>query len=44
MKRYTSYDEDFFSEIATLELHLSEEPSLLGMAEYLQIVGRRKSF
>lgn len=38
----TSYDEDFFSEIATLELHLSEEPSLLGMAEYLQIVGRRR--
>lgn len=37
----TEYDDKFFSEIRELELHLSEEPSLLGLAEYLQIVGRK---
>lgn len=37
----TNYDPKFFSKIADIELHLSEEPSLLGMAEYLQIVGRK---
>jgi len=39
----TDYDDKFFSDIRDIELHLSEEPSLLGMAEYLQIVGRKKS-
>lgn len=38
-----SADEEFLSDMAALELHLSEEPSLLGMAEYLQIVGIKKS-
>ena len=37
----TDYDDKFFSDIRDIELHLSEEPSLLGMAEYLQIVGRK---
>ena len=36
-----NYDDKFFSEIADIELHLSEEPSLLGMAEYLQIIGEK---
>ena len=35
------FDDKFFSEIRDLELHLSEEPSLLGLAEYLQIVGKK---
>lgn len=37
----TDYDDKFFSKIADIELHLSEKPSLLGMAEYLQIVGKK---
>jgi hypothetical protein len=35
----TNYDDKFFSELADMELHLSEDPSLSGIAEYLQIVG-----
>ena len=35
----TKYDEKFFSEIKSMELYLSEEPAILGYAEYLQIVG-----
>jgi len=34
----TNYDDTFFSKLAEMELYLSEVPSLLGMAEYLQIV------
>jgi len=35
------YDDKLFSNIRDIELHLSEEPTLLGMAEYLQIIGRK---
>jgi len=38
----TDYDDKFFSELADLELYLSEEQSLSGMAEYLQIVGKKQ--
>jgi len=37
----TDYDETFFSNLAAMELCLSEDPSLLGMAEYLQIAGEK---
>jgi len=37
----TNYGDKFFSGIADIELRLSEESSLLGMAEYLQIVGKK---
>jgi len=37
----TNYGDKFFSGIADMELRLSEESSLLGMAEYLQIVGKK---
>lgn len=39
----TSYDDTFFSHLSEMELYLSEVPSLLGMAEYLQIVGEKLS-
>jgi ubiquinone/menaquinone biosynthesis C-methylase UbiE len=41
IRTMTEYDDEFYSEIRDLELHLSEEPSLLGLSEYLQIVGRK---
>lgn len=37
----TDYDDAFFSRLAAIELRLSEDPSVLGMAEYLQIAGRK---
>lgn len=39
IQNLTDFDEEFFSQIAQLELHCSEDPSLLGIAEYLQVVG-----
>ncbi|MBW1710397.1 MAG: hypothetical protein JRJ73_11025 [Deltaproteobacteria bacterium] len=39
IQNMTNYDDEFFSALAEIELHLSAQPSLLGMAEYLQIVG-----
>lgn len=39
----TNYDDTFFSKLADMELYLSEIPSLLGTAEYLQIVGEKLS-
>ena len=41
IQRTMDFDDKFFSEIRELEYQLSEEPSLLGMAKYLQIVGRK---
>ena len=35
------YDGKFIEKIAEVELLLSEESSLLGMAEYIQLVGRK---
>jgi hypothetical protein len=35
------FDDKFYHKIRDLELHLSEEPSLLRLAEYLQIVGEK---
>lgn len=35
----TTFGDELFSELADMELCLSEDPSLLGMAEYVQIVG-----
>ncbi|MBN2466700.1 MAG: methyltransferase domain-containing protein [Deltaproteobacteria bacterium] len=37
----TDFDERLFSDLAEMELALSEEPSVLGMAEYLQITGEK---
>ena len=37
----TNYDDIFFSNLAATELYLSEIPAVLGMAEYLQIVGEK---
>ena len=31
----------FINKVAEIELLLSEDPSLLGMADYIQIVGRK---
>jgi ubiquinone/menaquinone biosynthesis C-methylase UbiE len=39
----TNYDDTFFSKLAEMELNLSEVPSILGIAEYLQIVGEKLS-
>ena len=36
----TNFGDTFFFEIADMELCFSEDPSLLGMAEYIQIVGK----
>jgi len=36
-----NHDDRLFSNFAAMELHLSEASSLLGMAEYLQIVGEK---
>jgi ubiquinone/menaquinone biosynthesis C-methylase UbiE len=41
VKTGPSYSELFINKIAEIELLLSEEPSLLGMAEYIQVVGRK---
>jgi ubiquinone/menaquinone biosynthesis C-methylase UbiE len=40
----TNDDNSFLPKLAEMELYLSEVPSLLGMAEYLQIVGEKKRF
>ncbi len=39
----STYDDSLFSNLAAIELSVSEDPSLLGMAEYLQIVGEKRS-
>jgi ubiquinone/menaquinone biosynthesis C-methylase UbiE len=41
VKTGPTYSESFINKVAEIELLLSEEPSLLGMAEYIQIVGRK---
>jgi ubiquinone/menaquinone biosynthesis C-methylase UbiE len=41
VKTGLSYSESFINKIAEIELLLSEDPSLLGMADYIQIVGRK---
>lgn len=41
IKTGPSYSESFINKVAEIELLLSEDPSLLGMAEYIQIVGRK---
>ena len=41
VKTGPSYSESFINKIAEIELLLSEDPSLLGMADYIQIVGRK---
>jgi len=41
VKSGPSYNESFINKIAEIELLLSEDSSLLGMAEYIQIVGRK---
>jgi ubiquinone/menaquinone biosynthesis C-methylase UbiE len=41
VKTGPSYSESFINKVAEIELVLSEEPSLLGMADYIQIVGRK---
>jgi len=43
MQTMVNYDDIFFSKLAEMELYLSEVPSLLGTAEYLQIVGEKLS-
>lgn len=37
----TDFDDAVFSHLSSVELHLSEDPSVLGMAEYLQIAGQK---
>jgi ubiquinone/menaquinone biosynthesis C-methylase UbiE len=41
LKTGPEYPESFFNKVAEIELVLSEDPSLLGMADYIQIVGRK---
>ena len=41
IRNTTHYDEALFRQIAELEQRCSEEPSLLGMGEYLQIAARK---
>jgi ubiquinone/menaquinone biosynthesis C-methylase UbiE len=41
VKSGPSYTESFINKVAEIELLLSEDPSLLGMADYIQIVGRK---
>ena len=41
IQNMTDYDDNFFSQIVEIELSLSTETSLLGMAEYLQIIGEK---
>ena len=42
VKAKKNYNEVFFSEIAEIALLLSEEPSVLGIAESLKIVGKKR--
>ena len=42
VKAGPSYSESFINKVAEIELLLSEDPSLLGMADYIQIVGRKR--
>jgi len=42
IKTGPSYSESFINKVAEIELLLSEDPSLLGMADYIQIVGRKR--
>jgi len=41
VKAGPAYSESFINKIAEIELLLSEDPSLLGMADYIQIAGRK---
>jgi Methylase involved in ubiquinone/menaquinone biosynthesis len=41
IKTGPSYSESFINKVAEIELLLSEDPFLLGMADYIQIVGRK---
>jgi ubiquinone/menaquinone biosynthesis C-methylase UbiE len=41
VKTGPTYSESFINKVAEIELLLSKDPSLLGMAEYIQIVGRK---
>ena len=41
IKTGPSYSESFINKVAEIELLLSEDPSLLGMADYIEIVGRK---
>jgi len=42
VKTGPAYTESFINKIVEIELLLSEDPSLLGMADYIQIVGRKR--